>query len=208
MTRGRSRRDILTAILAAGVVTGLGACTAPPPPPARKFYLSPLDTVPSGLEKRDWTLVIEPPQTVPALRTNRIAQVIADNEFDYYANAEWGDLAPDMFQATLIRSFERANAVAAVGNERQRMRPDYMLETTLAPFYAIGAVGSAPKVRVGLDARLIRARGRELVASTTMSEERTAKGAEIEAIIEAFDSASHAVIESLIRWTVAQASGA
>lgn len=206
MNQESSRRDILTAILAAGVAAGLGACTAPPPPPARKFYLSPLDSPSAGLPKRDWTLVVEPPQTLPALRSNRIAQVISENEFDYYANSEWGDLAPDMFQATLIRSFEQANAVAAVANERQRMRPDYMLETTLNPFYAVGAVGSAPTVRVGVAARLIRARGRALVGSTTISEERPANGPEIEAIVAAFDSASHAVIENLVRWTVSQDS--
>ncbi|MEE4161218.1 MAG: ABC-type transport auxiliary lipoprotein family protein [Woeseiaceae bacterium] len=203
-----SRRDLVAALLGIGAAGALGGCVAPAPPPVRKFYLSALEAAPQGLEQVDWTLLVERPQTVPALRSNRIAQVIAGNEFDYYANAEWGDVAPDMFQATLIRSFETSNAVAAVSSGRERMRPDFILETTLGPFYAIGAAGSAPSVRVGVDARLIRARGRELVDATTIREDRAADGPEIEAIVAAFDGASHRVIEDLIAWTVSRRVGA
>jgi ABC-type uncharacterized transport system auxiliary subunit len=149
-----------------------------------------------------WSLAVEPPQTWPALRTNRIAQVDADSEFDYYADAQWGDAAPQMCQAVLIRSFERAGAREGVASKRDRLRLDFMLNPRLGPFYALGPVGSAPEARVGGEAQLVRSRGRERVATSSLETSRAAASAEIDAVVAAFDEAAQAVMRDLVVWTV------
>jgi ABC-type uncharacterized transport system auxiliary subunit len=196
------RRGVLRFGAASAAATALTGCLPGPPPPPRRFYLTALDTPPPGIERAPWSLVVAPPQTVPALRTTRIAQAIGDNEFDYYADAEWGDPPALMFQAVAIRSFERSDAVALVASERERLRPDFRLTTWLVPFFAVGAVGTPPEARVGVDARLIRNRDREVVATRSFEQARRADSPDIAAVVAAFDAASHDVIRELIVWTV------
>jgi len=196
------RRGVLQFGAAGAAAIALAGCLPGPPPPPRRFYLTALETPPAGIRTAPWSLVVDSPRTVPALRTVRIAQAIGDNEFDYYADAEWGDLPPLMFQAVLIRSFERAQAVALVAGERERLRPDFRLNTSLVPFFAVGAVGTPPEARVGVDARLIRNRDREVVATRSFEQARRADSPDVAAVVAAFDAASQAVMRELVVWTV------
>lgn len=196
------RRSCLGMLALAGAGVGLPGCVGSSAPPPRRFYLSAIDDPPPGLEPAAWSLVVQPPQTIPALNTNRIAQAFGPNEFDYYAGGEWGDQAPTMVQAITIRSFERSGAIGVVANERQRLRPDFMLNSSLAPFHAQGPIGEAPEALVGLDAQLVRARGREIVGTRRFEARASAASAELAAIIAAFDDATHQVLRELIPWTL------
>ena len=197
-----SRREALrgAVLIGFGGLAGcIGGTSAPAP---RKFYLSVPSEPPPGLTPVDWSLVVEPPQTIPALNTNRIAQAFGSNEFDYYAEGEWGDRAPAMVQAIVIRAFERSGAIGVVANERQRLRPDFMLNTSLAPFFARGALGEPPAALVGLDAQLVQARGREIVGTRSFEASTQAESADLAAIVAAFDDATHQVLRELIPWTL------
>jgi len=199
---GASRREALrgAVLIGLGGLTGCVGGSSPPPP--RKFYLSVPSEPPPGLTPVDWSLVVEPPQTIPALNTNRIAQAFGSNEFDYYAEGEWGDRAPAMVQALIIRSFQTSGAIDVVANERQRLRPDFMLNTSLAPFFARGALGEPPAVLVGLDAQLVQARGRETIGTRSFDASVQAASADLTAIVAAFDDATHQVLGELIPWTL------
>jgi ABC-type uncharacterized transport system auxiliary subunit len=107
-----------------------------------------------------------------------------------------------MCQAVLIRSFERAGAREGVASKRDRLRLDFMLNPRLGPFYALGPVGSAPEARVGGEAQLVRSRGRERVATSSLETSRAAASAEIDAVVAAFDEAAQAVMRDLVVWTV------
>jgi cholesterol transport system auxiliary component len=205
MTVTTAHRRHLFALGAGAVLAG---CVRQTPPPVRRFYLTALAEPPAEVPSATWSLVVPPPETVSALRTTRIAQAIGANEFDYYADAEWGDIPPLMFQAVLIRSFERTGAIPVVVDQRQRVRPDFVLNGTLVPFFAVGAVGSPPTARVGFEARLVRSRGREVVAARAFEERREAESADVAAVVAAFDAASQAVMRALIPWTVTAGNAA
>jgi cholesterol transport system auxiliary component len=189
-------------LFALGAGALAAGCLRRTPPPVRRFYLTALAEPPPDVPSASWSLVVPPPETVAALRTTRIAQALGANEFDFYADAEWGDIPPLMFQAVLIRSFERTGAIPVVVDQRARVRTDFILNGTLVPFFAVGAVGTPPTARVGFDARLVRSRGREVVATRSFEERREAESADVAAVVAAFDAAARAVMAALVPWTV------
>ena len=180
----------------------LSGCLGSSAPPPRRFYLSALDEPPPRLPEVDWSLVVEPPQTLSALRTKRILLAFTPNEFGYYAEAEWGDLPSSMAQGVIIRSFRTSGAIYVVANERQGIRPDYMLKSWLVPFFAEGAKGTAPVIKIGLDVQLMKMRDRKIVGTRSIAHAVQAEGPKIEAIIKAFDQAMTAVLQDLIPWTL------
>jgi cholesterol transport system auxiliary component len=196
------RRGVLRGLGLAATGALLAGCAGSSTPPPRRFYLRPLQAPPTGLPKVDWSLVIDLPQTLPALQTNRIVLAFAPNEFDYYAEAEWGDLPTVMVQGILIRSFQTSGAIDVVANERQRLRPDFTLHSTLLPFYAQGPQGAAPDAKVGMDLQLVQMRGRETIGTRSIEHTVQAERPEIEAIVAAFDVAMSKVIEDVVRWTL------
>lgn len=198
-----SRRHVVYGLGASGAAGVLSGCAGPSLPPVQRFYLRSHDTPPERLAPADWSLQIDPPQTVPALNTNRIAQLISANQFDYYADAEWGDIATVMMQTVLVSSFERTGSVASVFNERARTRPDFVLQTALGPFFGEGAVGSAATARVGLRADLLRYRGREVLGTTSFASEAVADAPGVAALVAALDVAARAVVGDVIAWTIA-----
>jgi cholesterol transport system auxiliary component len=202
------RRQVLVGLGATGLTAALAACAGPKPPEVRKFYLSALAERPAGAETGTWSLQVDPTEAIPALNSSRIAQVIASNEFDYYADADWGDVAPVMFQSVLINSFQRTGALPEVTSERARTRPDFLLQTSLTRFYGKGAVGTAAVASVGVTAELTRYSGRETVGTATFEDTAQAASPEIEALIDAFNSASKSVIGQLIDWTVSTGNSA
>ena len=202
MAVGARRRDLLRALPLLGTGVALPGCIGGSPPPPRLFYLNPLAEPPGGVSPVDWSLVVELPQTTPALNTTRIVQVVGANQFNYYDDGEWGDQASVMVQAVVIRSFERSGAIPVVVNELQFVRPDFRLASSLAPFFARGAVGSAPVAAVGLQVELVQSRGRQVVASRSFEASAQAASAELDAIVAAFDEATHQVLRELIPWTL------
>jgi cholesterol transport system auxiliary component len=198
-----SRRGILAGAVALPAALALGGCIgANPPPEPRRFYLTPLAAVSEDLPQAAWSLAVDPPETLPAINTNRIALRFSENEFDYYADAEWGDAPPVMVQQVIIRSFQKSGRIGVVVNERERVRGDFRLTSFLSPFFAVGPKGGAPEARVGLEAQLIRSRGRETIETRAINHAAQSAGADIASIVAAFDAATHQVLEELVAWTL------
>ena len=206
--RGTRRRNVLRALPLLGTGVLVPGCLGGAPPPPRLFYLNPLAEPPADPSAVDWSLVVELPQTIPALNSTQIMQVIGANQFNYYEDGEWGDPAPAMVQAIVLRSFELSGAIQVVVNELQWVRTDFRLASSLAPFFARGAVGSAPLAAVGLQVELVRSRGREIVGSRSFEASAQAASADLDAIVAAFDDATQQVLRELVPWTLATGSTA
>jgi cholesterol transport system auxiliary component len=168
----------------------------------------PLTAVRGDLPQVQWSIAVDPPETVPALNTNRIALAFAENEFDYYADVQWGDEAPTMVQQVIIGSLQNSGRISVVVNERERMRTDFRLSSFLAPFFAVGAKGAAPEVRVGLNVQLIRSRGRKTVGTKAINGAVQSSGPDISSIVAAFNTGMNEVIEELVTWTISTGLGA
>ncbi len=185
----------------------LGGCAGllPGAGPAPNMYnLTPKNTFPQGMTPVRWQLVIEEPLAAGGLDTNRIALRPRPTELKYFAGSRWTERAPRMVQTLIVESFENTNAITAVGRQAIGLRADYSLKTEMREFQAeyFNGSGRAPRIRVRLNAKLVRKPRENIVASRTFEKVVTAEGTNMQAIVLAFDEALGKVIKQLVIWTL------
>ena len=179
----------------AGIIPGSG-------PPPRLFRLSPKNTFPDDLRSVDWQLVIEPPLAPAGLDTTRIALHRAAVELEYYARANWTDLAPAMVQTLVVESFENSKKIIAVGRESLGLRADFVLKLELREFQSEYAAGEAPNAHVRINAKLVKMPQRTIIGSQSFEAEVGASADRIEEIVGAFDEALGKTLKDLVVWTL------
>ena len=200
----QNRRRLLrtTALLAFGALTGGCAGVLPGAgPPPRLFRLTPKSTFPEGQEPVDWQLVIDTPLAPAGLDTTRIALQRASVELEYYARANWTDLAPAMIQTLIVESFENSGKIVAVGRESLGLRADFVLKMELREFQS-DYTGGVPNAHVRLNAKLVKMPQRTIVGSQSFEAKVGANADRIEDIVAAFDEALGKTLKDLVIWTL------
>lgn len=184
-------------LAAAGCDVNLPGQSAPP----RLFRLTPKSTFSEDLPTVGWQLVIEQPTAPAGLNTTRIALMRGQTELEFYARANWSDVAPNMVQTLIVESFENSGRIIAVGRESFGLRSDFVLKSELREFQAEYG-GDTPIVRVHINARLVQMPRREIIAWRRI--ERTFPAAEdsLGAIVVAFDEALGKVFKELVEWVL------
>lgn len=201
----QDRRRLLktSTLLALGALTS--ACTGVLPgtgPPPRLFRLSPKNTFPEGLEPVGWQLVIGPPLAPAGLATTRIALHRAAVELEYYARANWTDLAPAMIQTLIVESFENSGKIVAVGRESLGLRADFILKVELREFQSEYSASAPPNAHVQLIAKLVKMPQRTIIGSESFESKVAASADRIEDIVGAFDEALGKSLKKLVIWTL------
>ena len=170
-------------------------------PPPREFRVTPKTTF-GELPHVDWSLVIDRPASDPSFDTTRIART-EGVEVQYYADASWVDRPPAMLEPMIIQSFRNSGAIEVVAGRRSDVRPDFMLQTTIAAFQAqpTGS-GGPPEARVVLQASLMAMPRRRVVGTTEIARSVPAQAATLDAIAAAFDDALGKVLKRLVEWTL------
>jgi cholesterol transport system auxiliary component len=196
----------LRAFLSVAMVLMLTAACGiiPTPRPAPQLYtLSPKSTFKSDLAPVDWQLGIETPSAPAGLSSARIAVTRKPLTLEYFAGAQWVDDAPAMVQRLLIESFENSNRIVGVGRLAVALRSDYVLQPELREFQAeYRDGGSAPKIRVRINAKLIKMPERRIVASDTFERIVDAPDNRMPVIVKTFDQALGKVMRDLVVWTL------
>lgn len=198
------RRLLKTATLLAlgGLVSGCSSILPNAGPPPRLFRLSPKSTFPDDLDTVDWQLVIEPPLAPAGLDTTRIALHRAAVELEYYARANWTDLAPAMIQTLVVESFENSGKIVAVGRESLGLRADFVLKLELREFQGEYSNGGIPDAHVRLNAKLVKMPQRTIIGSESFEARVGANADRIEDIVAAFDDALGKALKNLVVWTL------
>ncbi len=158
------------AILTVTISITLPACTGNLLPgaandPPKLYILTPKNTFPSDLPEVDWQLTVALPIADAALNTARIALRQNPISLEYYARANWVDTAPQMIQTLLVESFENTGKIVSIGRQSVTLRADYSLLTDLREFQAEYLGEGPPRVRVRLNAKLVRIPQRTIVAT-------------------------------------------
>ncbi len=200
------------ATLAAALILATAACGPIIPgaasDPPRLYTLTPKSTYSKDLPKVRWQLVIQAPQAAAGLNTARIARRPTPTTLDYFARAVWTDVAPKLVQTLLVESFENTGKIVAVGREGAGLRSDYVLKTDLREFQAEYFEPGLPKVRVRINAKLVKMPQRTIVASVTNEYVVTVASDTVNDIVQAFDDALGKTLKRIVQWTLRTAAGA
>jgi len=199
----------LARIAAVASMTGLSvaACTGNLLPgaandPPKLYILTPKNTFKSDLPKVDWQLTIALPIADAALNTARIALRQNPISLEYYARANWVDTAPQMIQTLLVESFEDTNKIVSIGRQSVTLRADYSLLTDLREFQAEYISEGPPRVRVRLNAKLVRMPQRTIVATETFEALVPSASFDLEAVVSAFDVALGRTLKRIVQWSL------
>jgi cholesterol transport system auxiliary component len=199
----------LARIAAVASMTGLSvaACTGNLLPgaandPPKLYILTPKNTFKSDLPKVDWQLTIALPIADAALNTARIALRQNPISLEYYARANWVDTAPQMIQTLLVENFENTNKIVSIGRQSVTLRADYSLLTDLREFQAEYISEGPPRVRVRLNAKLVRMPQRTIVATETFEALVPSASSDLEAVVSAFDVALGRTLKRIVQWSL------
>lgn len=168
----------------------------------RLYELSPKSTFDPSLPRIRGQLVVETPEAASGLTTSKIAVKQKVTTLDYYARAEWSDLAPRLVQTKLIESFENSGRIVGVGREGAGLRSDYILKSELRHFEAQLYDSVKPKIRIVINVKLVKMPDREIVANRSFERTHDANNADIDALIEAFDEALGGALKRIVEWSI------
>ncbi|HMA48626.1 MAG TPA: ABC-type transport auxiliary lipoprotein family protein [Magnetospirillaceae bacterium] len=183
-----------------GALAPLAGCSLPGSGgPPRKFSLRP--QAPIEASGPSWALGIDAPKALKGLDSERIAYRAGAFELQYYADADWIDLAPEMVQMVLVRSFQNRTRLAVSGRGVGGAPPDFLLTSLLQDFQADGGRGA----QVTLVATLSPANRRRVVRTKTFEANARSTDDRIDSVVAAFDEALARITNDLIAWTLAAA---
>ena len=190
----------LAAALTAGGCQGLipGASRDAP----RLYELTPKSTFDPALPRVRSQLVVETPESASGLTSSRIAVKQKPTTLDYYARAEWTDLAPRLIQTKLVESFENSGKIVAVGREGSGLRSDYVLKSELRHFEAQLYDSKNPLIRVVINVKLVKMPEREIVANAPFERTKEVESADIDKLVEGFDEALGGVLKRVVEWSI------
>lgn len=177
-----------------------GAANDPP----KLYVLTPKNTFSANLPKVDWQLTVALPVADAALNTARIALRHNPVSLEYYARANWVDTAPRMIQTLLVESFENSKSIVSIGRQSVTLRADYSLLTDLREFQAEYIGAGPPRVRVRLNAKLVRMPQRNILATETFEFVEPATSSDLKAVVVAFDVALGKTLKRIVEWSLTE----
>ncbi|HEX4160600.1 MAG TPA: ABC-type transport auxiliary lipoprotein family protein [Rhizomicrobium sp.] len=196
-----SRRTILPVSVALLALAGCGSLIGPSGPPPQIYRLAPEFPAAAGGAPVRWQLAIARPNTTQTLDSERIA-LSRGAMMDYYADAQWNDTVPRLFQSLLVEAFERSGRITAVAPESEGMHTDYLLVTELRDFDAqYDSANGAPLVVIDVAAKLIDGRGKVVTAREAHQTARVSQNS-VASVVEAFDRAAAAALTDLVTWAL------
>jgi cholesterol transport system auxiliary component len=205
MTRLRTFLLLLPALALAGCG---GLIKLPNSGPAPGLYNL---TAPASVDAQgtDVLLLVEDPTAAGGLDSTMIARRSSPNELQFFAEARWTSRPTVMLQNLLVETFERAGQAVSQARGGAVVPARYELQTQLRDFQAEYFHGAAtPEVRIRLAVTLVRLgplapAGRRIVEVAV-----PAGGADMEAVVAAFDRAAQQAAAETVAWAVERLRGA
>ena len=204
----RSRRRILTGLIAGSITPAVTTCGLIFGPPPRQFTLTAVADFPRNLPPVKWSLVVDEPTAARQIDTSRIALMSGPFRVEYYADVEWTDSAPAMVQALLVQSFQNTRRLPIVSPTRQTFPTDYLLLSNLRKFQVEQDAAGMPQATVELEVTLLRMPRRTPVATTRFVKATPVGSPSTETVTTAFDTSLGDVLRRVVDWTLQEGSTA
>lgn len=202
-----SAPDRRTLLLSLAGLAGLSGCGALGSfgggPPLDAYELRPPAAAPVARRSLGRDLVVDTPETVGALDTDRILIRPNPLQAQYLPGARWTVSAPVMVQTLMVRTLQDSNAFRHVGRRPLGSRADFVLVSELTDFQAEVVPGApGPRIRVRLIARLLREEDISVLAGRSF--QTTADAASVAGfdVVTAFNAATDALTADLAGWVL------
>ncbi|HET6631898.1 MAG TPA: ABC-type transport auxiliary lipoprotein family protein [Rhodanobacteraceae bacterium] len=151
-----------------------------------------------------WQLRVDTPQAQRVLSGTRIVVQPEPGKVSTYQNGRWVQRAPQLLRDRLIEAFHASGRIHGISSDEADLAADFELDSTLAAFQAEYRGQPTPTVVVRLDARLLKAGGRQILASRRFSIEERTDGTKLDAVVAAFGRACDRLSQQIVAWTLAQ----
>ena len=135
-----------------------------------------------------------PGATFPPAIDNRILTVHGTRA-SYIANSRWVASAPELFDAALVRSFERNAPELSISHSNQIQLSDFVLLVDVWRFEAqyVGGEKAPPEILVNARVRLVRRSDRATIGEWSVGTNEAADANRVTSIVTAFDRATKTV---------------
>jgi len=193
------RRALLVPLLAAGLTAcaSLGGGNT-----VKAIYtLSAPDEIRDLRGSSSAQILIATPMALDALNTNLIAVRPGPSTLSYYPDVQWADRLPNVFQAILSNAFENTGRVKAVGLPGQSLLINYQIVTEIRAFQAETAGSDTAVVEVSV--KILDDRTGRVRSSRIFSGEQPISGDSVGTAVNGLDKANKAVVDEIVRWTLA-----
>ncbi|HWE74106.1 MAG TPA: ABC-type transport auxiliary lipoprotein family protein [Stellaceae bacterium] len=196
-------RTLPVVLLAAAVgLAGCGDILPKPLPPPALYRLTAARNFPATGASSSTQLQIDVPLADAALDSTRIALSRSATTLDYFADAAWTDRLPLLVQTRLLESFQNAHRLIAVaGGTASTAHGDVVLLVNLRHFEAQYGASGAPQWRVDLNADLVSAADRKVLASRIFTGSVPATENNMTAIVDSADAAWRDVAAQVVDWS-------
>ncbi|VCU69490.1 hypothetical protein PIGHUM_01553 [Pigmentiphaga humi] len=155
----------------------------------------------SSADAQEWSLRIDTPHASPVLEATRIAVLASGDQVSSYAGARWAAPPPALVRARLAQAFRADGRAASVSTDESNIRTDLELDSDLRAFQSEYRNG-APHAVLVLDARLVAASTRRVVASRSFEVARPAEGVQVQQVVSAFGAASDELAAQVVQWVM------
>ena len=226
------QRTARSAVFAAAVVAGLGACSVLPDAEPVTIYQLPMAhggvnsataltasvagraastsvpsaSVPPGSprSRADWSLRVVKPASSAVTDSPRILVLRESNQVNAYQAVRWSDPAPALWRNRLTAAFVEDGRVSALSTDDAPAHADLELAGDLRSFQ-VEYQGAQPVVALRLDARLVRTGTRRIVASRSFAVMQPVSGSKVPEVVTAFGQAADALSAQVVDCTLTQA---
>jgi cholesterol transport system auxiliary component len=156
----------------------------------------------------DWSLVIAKPTAARVVDSARISVRPVPGELQVYRGASWAQPSTDLLQDAVQRTLEDSGRIRAVASSDAGILGDYRLVMDLRRFEADYAGQATPAAVIEVNAKLVRNRDQQVVASRTFLQSSPANGTEIANVATAFEESLSALTRDIVGWVLASGEDA
>jgi cholesterol transport system auxiliary component len=150
-----------------------------------------------------WQLTIGRPEAARMTDSLRIAVRPSAEELQVYKGASWTKPPSEMVADAVLRALEDSGRIPAVARQGSGVAADYRLAMDLRRFESDYAGGATPSATIEVNAKLLHAGDRNVVASRTFVQTVPANSTAVADVVDAFDRGLGQVAHDIAGWTLA-----
>jgi cholesterol transport system auxiliary component len=186
-------------ITAGFLCLALGGCALAGSHPPTTYDLIAPRAFAGSTHPAHWQLVVDEPDAVRALDTDRIMVCPKPGQISYFKGAAWSDRLPRLLQARMVETFQNTGVVKAVSSSMDQVDGDYTLDTEIHAFQ-IDIDQGGPAADVDIFAKLINSKSSRVVASKAFSARVLAANDSTQAGVDALNQALTEVLQDATNW--------